>query len=475
MSEITLYQELPLHERQHYASQIAVAAQMLPNGIRASTPDETAARAFLIMETGSMLGLHPIAALSSVNIIEGKPSMSADLMVSLMRASGHLVRIAESGTVEGGDYQTTVTVIRADDPDNPVSSTWTPHRAARAGLCRYAQDPGGGLWRVTASAKSGSALPWQLYTEALCKARAKSEAARDGGSDVLHGVRYTAEELGAETDAAGDPIITSMGGPAAADAPTSAALPPATKRATTGKQGTRRRKTADQAAAEEPAQPETIVVEPVAEATDAPVEVAAVPVEVAAPVQAVEDSEVNAERAERERMAAEQTRQVTEREARIATAADVDRADTTAVAAWNAEHGQATGHYITSEAELAAQAARLAAPEVAPAEPVAAPVPMYVDPNTGKVLETQAEVDAAAAAAEPMPYIEPTQPDDGPTPLEVAEAEEPGNWSRQIAAATTVPELKAIWMNADREKQLTNDLRLEVNNRKAVIDGAAGA
>lgn len=233
---IEQYAAADIPGRWQYAESLAQAGNLLPQSMRdPQTGQFSPGRVYLIAETGNMLGIHPVAALSSINVIEGKPSMSADLMVALVRAAGHKVRVQESGTVEGGDYAVTTTVIRSDDPDAPFTSTWTPHRAARAGLCTYTQTDG--VWKVTATSARGSALPWQSYTEALCKARSKSEAARDSSSDLLMGVRYTPEELGAPVDASGEVIEGEVVEAAAAPEPAKRTR----RKPTNGAQGTKRK------------------------------------------------------------------------------------------------------------------------------------------------------------------------------------------------------------------------------------------
>lgn len=468
-TDIVTYSAMPLDDRTRYANTIAGAASMLPNGIRAGGPDQIAANAFLIMETGAMLDLHPVAALSSVNIIEGKPALSADLMVSVVRNAGHKVRVSEEGSVEGGDYKATVTVVRGDDPDYPVTSVWTPHRAARAGLCKYEQNPKSGVWEVTALSSKGYPLPWQAYTEALCKARAKSEACRDGAGDSLNGARYTPEELGAEVDSAGDPIVTTLG--AADPEPVEekpSALPKATKRATVGKQGTRRRKAADKPAEEPQAAPE----QPADDVVDAEVVDDA-------ETQLARDGYVEpetldalaSERAEREAMAVEQTRQVTDREAIIATAEQVDRDDEEAVKAWNAEHGKATGHYLTSTAELARRREQAEAPEQ--------DAPEFVDEQTGDVYDSQADLDAAIKARVRAKQAErDEQPQQVAVEIsgdyDLATAEEPKNYMRRAMAATTVEQTRQVWIDAqaDTDNPMTTELRMAIVNRKAEIEAA---
>lgn len=434
-TDIVLYQEMPLAERTSYAHTIARAATLLPNGLRAGNADETAARAFLIMETGAMLGLHPIAALSSVNIIEGKPAMSADLMVATVRAAGHKVSIREEGSVESGDYKAIVTLTRSDDPENPTVSTWTPHRAARAGLCRYEEQ--GGVWKVTARSQQDRALPWENYTEALCKARAKSEAMRDGGSDVLNGVRYTPEELGAEVDASGEVVGTIT---AASEEPAApSALPPAAKRAAKGTQGTKRATAAVTRVEETPAAPEEpqesaeeveaeivddeppAVSEAPSEPQEAPTLMPDAPGSARAEDAQDGESEVDYQwRKAREREAAE-------RQAEIAA--------TEIVATGSGPKGEVT---ITREQEDAQIKARLE------------------------------EKRAARAAAESAPVA-----DGEPDAFTAALIEEPENFARQIELADTLEQAKSVWDRATAAGAMTSELRLAVVKRKAKIESAA--
>lgn len=256
--------------------------------------------------------------------------------------------------------------------------------------------------------------------------------------------------------------------PQAAPEPT--ALPTATKRATVGKQGTRRRKAADKPADEAQAAPE----QPAEDVVDAEV---------------VDDAEaqlardgyvepetldaIASERAEREAMAAEQTRQVTEREAIIATAEQVDRDDEEAVKAWNAEHGKATGHYLTSTAELARRREQTAAPEAEQDAPV------FVDEQTGDVYDSQADLDAAIKARVQAKQAErDEQPQQVAVEIsgeyDVATAEEPTNYMRRAMAATTVEQTRQVWIDAqaDTANPMTTELRMAIVNRKAEIEAA---
>src|SRR3954454_4478080 len=127
MSTDLVYSTASLSERKEYAQAIARAGDLLPKGLLEEATDDngrtymrpSAGKVLLIAETGNMLGIHPIAALNGVNVIEGKPTISPALMSALVRRAGHKLRVTTAGTIEGGDFQASATLIRADDPHHP--------------------------------------------------------------------------------------------------------------------------------------------------------------------------------------------------------------------------------------------------------------------------------------------------------------------------------------------------------------------
>ena len=211
-TDITPYRAASLDEKRRYVETLASAADLIPKGLWANVRNEqgimvnapSPGKILLVAETGAMLGLHPMAALQGIDVIEGKATISPQLMTGLLRAAGHKVRIKTSGTVTGGDYSVTVTLIRSDDPDEPFESTWDIDRAVRAGLCAYSLDTATGKWSVKARSQSGRPLPWENYPETMCKWRAIAELGREGGDDVLKGISYTPEEMGAVVTEDGD-------------------------------------------------------------------------------------------------------------------------------------------------------------------------------------------------------------------------------------------------------------------------------
>jgi hypothetical protein len=131
------------------------------------------------LEYADALGISRINALTSIHVIEGKPSASADLIAGMIRNRGHKLRIT------GDDQSATAQLIRLDDPDFTFEVTWTLERARTAGLL----------------GKGGN---WIKYPAAMLRSRAITEVARMGASDVLSGVIYTPEELGAVVDQEGN-------------------------------------------------------------------------------------------------------------------------------------------------------------------------------------------------------------------------------------------------------------------------------
>lgn len=266
-AEIVPYAAESLEARVQYAETLARAGDLIPKALHDNVRDpETNAvkgtapnpgKVLLVMETGAMLGLHPVAAFQGVHVIEGKATLSAALMSGLVRSAGHLLDVREEGSIEGGDYKATATLQRRlagpmggfTNDGEPHSVTWTPHRAVRAELADDYAANDAGVWIVKAASREGNRLAWAKYTEGLCKARAIAEVCRDNAEDVLMGIAYTPEELGAAVNSLGEPVEIPGEAEASQEQPPAAppAAKPARKRATTGRQGTKRTPTASPA------------------------------------------------------------------------------------------------------------------------------------------------------------------------------------------------------------------------------------
>lgn len=189
-------------ERWKYAETLA-DANLIPSAFRRRPAD-----VFYAVEYGAMLGLSPVAALTGIHVIEGKPTASSALMSALVRKAGHRLRVRVEGRVADGSLTATAELVRADDPDHPFTASWDLQRAERAGLLTLKRENGQVI--PHARSKEGKPQAWEKFPEAMAKARAISEVCRDGAEECLFGMHYTPEELGAEVDGDGDVIAVTV-------------------------------------------------------------------------------------------------------------------------------------------------------------------------------------------------------------------------------------------------------------------------
>lgn len=165
-----------LQERADYIARLAPST-ILPTAYRGN-----AANAFVAAETGAALGLEPLQALASIAVINGRATLSSDLMAAVIRRAGHTLRI-----VENSPESVTATLIRADDKTFKFEVTWDKDKAVKAGL-----------W--------GQRGPWSQYPTQMLRARAITEVARQGASEALMGMIYSPEDFGATMTETGEVI-----------------------------------------------------------------------------------------------------------------------------------------------------------------------------------------------------------------------------------------------------------------------------
>lgn len=180
------YDQATLGERQQYAAALAAAGELLPKnfwtnngnprpdgkgGIIQSQPSP--GKVLLMTETAAMLGIHPMAGLTQIHIIEGKPTLSAALWTALVREAGHRLRVVVEG--EGESLKAIATLVRKDDPDFEFRVEWGVPEMRQAGLANKDN--------------------WKKYTRSMLKSRAITEVIREGAPEVGMGAAYTPEEL----------------------------------------------------------------------------------------------------------------------------------------------------------------------------------------------------------------------------------------------------------------------------------------
>lgn len=132
------------------AQNLAVSS-LLPNDLKGKPSD-----VFVILLYGQELGLAPMQALQTIDVMKGRPALRANLWVALARKAGHKVRV-----VEETDTSCTVKVVRNDDPE-PHVVTYTLDDAKTAGLLsnsNYTKNPKAMLYARAASTACRRACP----------------------------------------------------------------------------------------------------------------------------------------------------------------------------------------------------------------------------------------------------------------------------------------------------------------------------
>ncbi len=149
-----------------------VRSGFLPKSI--NTPE----KALAIMQTGRELGIGPMQALRSIHIIEGKPTMSAELIAGLVmsRIPGSCLRVSVTNNKE-------CVVIASRPGQDTTEFRFTIDDAKTAGLLGKHN--------------------WKTYPRAMLRSRCVTEAARATFPDATMGI-YDPDELGAITSPTGE-------------------------------------------------------------------------------------------------------------------------------------------------------------------------------------------------------------------------------------------------------------------------------
>lgn len=126
--------------------------------------------------TGRELGLGPMESLRSIDVIDGRPSPSAEWMVGRVFDAGHIIEVVEQTDqvcrVKGTRY-------RDHKPQASMEFAFTIEMAARAKLTNKNN--------------------WKNYPEAMLYWRAVAQLCRQFFPDAIRGLRHLPEELGSAT------------------------------------------------------------------------------------------------------------------------------------------------------------------------------------------------------------------------------------------------------------------------------------
>jgi hypothetical protein len=158
------------------ASKIS-STSFVPKSLRGK-PAETAA----CILAGREIGIGPMESLQKIHVVDGRPTMSAELMRSLVLRAGHEIRFATLTD------DTVVAEGRRAGTDTWTSVKWTIKDATRIGLA--------------------SKQVWKQYPRQMLSARATSELCRLLFPDALGGISFTPEEIDDDQPASKPAAVT---------------------------------------------------------------------------------------------------------------------------------------------------------------------------------------------------------------------------------------------------------------------------
>lgn len=178
-NEIARYDIGTLAEQVDFAKTISVG-DLLPPAYR-----DKPANVMVAVGLGASMGLSPMESLYRIDVIQGKPTASAELIASNVRRAGHILRLE----VNENPPAARCVIVRADDPDFEHVVIRDIEWAKGMGLVNkdnYKKQP-------------ATMLGW----------RALTACARKACPEALYGVQHTADELqegGAPSAAAAPPV-----------------------------------------------------------------------------------------------------------------------------------------------------------------------------------------------------------------------------------------------------------------------------
>lgn len=181
---ISPYVPSSLAEADKLAQRLA-ASNLVPDALKGKPGD-----ILIILMLGHELGLAPMQALRSVVVINGKPIVSADLAVSLVKkhTSCSFFRL-----VSTDDSQATYETERKGE--GRTKMIWTMQQAVAAGLA------GRGPWKAHPAAmlraRASLALARAVYPDVLLGVYSPDEAEEMKPGSTIHGQLETTATLGA--------------------------------------------------------------------------------------------------------------------------------------------------------------------------------------------------------------------------------------------------------------------------------------
>jgi hypothetical protein len=155
-------------------ARLIALAEWAPDAYRDLDGNYVQQKIELAIMHGATVGLGPIAAVQSIAVIDGMPTIWGDGALSIVERSGLLEDMLEEYRSDPEEGLAAVCTMRRRRRPTPIQNRFSMAMAEQAQLTR----------------KEG---PWQSYPQRMLKMRARSWSIRDGFADVLRGLHIREE------------------------------------------------------------------------------------------------------------------------------------------------------------------------------------------------------------------------------------------------------------------------------------------
>jgi hypothetical protein len=163
-------------EQMEIMAKVLARSAIIPKGLR--TGPDVEANVMVMLIAAHDLGLTSTLAFQKIHVIDGQPSLAAELMRILMQRDGHDFKINVATDAQGHAVEAEVLINRKEWRDEDWrGESYSMEDARTAGLT--------------------SKTNWKQHPRAMLIARATAHAARLYCPDSLGGISYTPDELGA--------------------------------------------------------------------------------------------------------------------------------------------------------------------------------------------------------------------------------------------------------------------------------------
>lgn len=162
---------------------LTLAEKLSESGLVPKDYQGKPANVLVAIQSGAEVGLHPMQALQSIAVFNGRPTMWGDAVLGLVIASGQLEDIQET---DDEQTQTATCTVKRKGIPTPVVRTFSQDDAEKTVVSVWDQAKNG--YAKVSLASKGVWAAGPKYRARMRQMRARSWALRDLFSDILKGI-----------------------------------------------------------------------------------------------------------------------------------------------------------------------------------------------------------------------------------------------------------------------------------------------